>query len=175
MSSNNNDTKKSKLWMVQLNQDTCSMCEVCARRCPTGALHLEREKDILSLHFSSMKCIGCADEKGCQALCPEDAIKLEELVSPEKEADILLNKSKMIKCAYCHAFFATETKLGVIKKKKLAHEVVEDYCPLCRRTNMVVKFIDEKRDPTGKAEYRSANDIMRKYYEKKEATEGNSE
>lgn len=171
-----NKDKKTTQWMVALDQAKCSMCEVCARRCPTGALHLDRKKDSLSILFNSKECIGCSDENGCRALCPEDAIQLEELVSSsENVADVLLIKSKLVQCAYCKSFFAPETKLGVIKKKKLAHEVVEDYCPLCRRTNIVVKFIDEKREAKGKAEYRSANDIMRKIHQKKEEMESSSQ
>jgi formate hydrogenlyase subunit 6/NADH:ubiquinone oxidoreductase subunit I len=166
---------KSKQWMVELDQEKCSMCEVCAKKCPTGALRLDRTENTLSIYFNSNTCIGCIDEKGCQALCPEDAIQLEELIaSGDKEAEVLLIKSKLVQCSYCKEYFAPETKIGVIKKKKLKHDVVEDYCPLCRRTNMVVNFIDEKRDPKGHAEYRSANDMLRRYFRKKEEMEGGS-
>lgn len=168
MSSSNDEKKTSSQWKVKLDRDKCSMCEVCARKCPTGALHLERENDMLGIYFKYEECIGCTDENGCRALCPEDAIELEELKSTtDVNADVLLNESKLVQCSYCKNYFAPETKISRIKKKKLAHEVIEDYCPLCRRTNIVVRFIDEKRLPKGKAAYRSANDIMRKLEQEK--------
>jgi len=161
------------LHTVEVDTGRCSLCEACARRCPTGALFVECSGGSLRLFFRSDRCDGCPGKQNCQALCPEEAIRL---VSQEQPADavtlpdaLLLVQSEMLRCQYCGEYFSPVQKIKAVARRNRKHsEPIREYCPLCRRTNMVVHFIDEKRMPTGKAEYRSGKDILRRARERAE-------
>jgi ferredoxin len=150
-------------WIVELDAGKCSLCEVCARRCPTGAIILERKKDTFVLYFKHGACNGCGGEKTCEAICPEEAITVRELEkSAGRRGKVLLVKSELLRCSYCDEYYSPDIKLEKLGKKGLHHEVERSLCPICRRLKLVVKHIDEKQVPGGHAEYRSARDILRK-------------
>ena len=68
-----------------------------------------------------------------------------------------------VQCDYCEELFAPTRRLDVVSQKGIkGHPVNRQLCPLCRRTNLVVDYIEKYRVPEGKAEYRSAKDILRK-------------
>jgi ferredoxin len=145
---------------VELDEQACSLCEVCARECPTGALRLERSAETLGLIFAPGLCNGCPQGDSCQEICPEKAIVVRQTAQPhvDEEPRVLL-ESRMVRCAYCGEPFAPLHKIEAIEKKGQAKH---DLCPLCRRTHLVVSFIEERRAPGEKAEYRSAMDIIRR-------------
>lgn len=150
-------------WAVEVDVEKCSLCEVCARRCPTGAIRLERTDKALALYFRHGECTGCTAETSCEAICPEKAIKLIKLDTPAgRGEDVPLIRSELVKCRYCDESFAPDKKLESLGKKGLGHEVEKTLCPLCRRKLLVVKLIDEKMVPGKHAEYRSAKDILRR-------------
>lgn len=154
---------KQNKWTVELDEDTCSLCEVCARHCPTGAIRLERMGDTIALYLVHGRCNNCGGEKTCEAICPEEAITIVGVdASADRRGEVLLIQSKLIRCSYCREPFSPNKKLESLGKKGLHHEVEKTLCPLCRRTNMVVKLIDEKMAPGKHAEYRSTKDIMRR-------------
>jgi len=157
-----NSEKNDKFWSVKIDPETCSICEVCAKHCPTGALKNIKEGDVLSIFFQSSLCNGCGGQSNCEELCPEKSIKLvrvEEL--PEQDVPVLLIKDTMIRCAYCDEFFTTRHKLDAVSKKGIK-DPEDVYCPLCRRQNMVVSLIREQTGPGSNPEYRSAKHILRK-------------
>jgi ferredoxin len=164
MAKSNADQKKGSkhAWTVELDADTCSLCEVCARHCPTGAIRLERTDDTIALHLVQGKCNNCGGKKNCEAICPEEAITIVELDKPSKKrGEVLLIRGDLIRCSYCHESFSPNRKLETLGRKGLGHEVNKTLCPICRRTNMVVKLIDQKMVPGGHAKYRSTRDILR--------------
>ncbi|UCF06241.1 MAG: 4Fe-4S binding protein [bacterium] len=160
---NRRRNSSSGRWTVELDVDKCSLCEVCARRCPTGAIRLERTGDSITLYFKHSKCTGCSEETSCEAICPEQAITLIELDKPTgRRKEVKLIQSKLVQCSYCHEYFSPNKKLESLGKKGLHHKVEKTLCPLCRRTNLVVKLIDEKMVPGKHAEYRSTKAIKRR-------------
>ena len=87
--------------------------------------------------------------------------ELEQIM--DESGYVLLFQSKLAQCEYCEEFFSPVRRLEVISKKPIkGHEMDSKYCPLCRRTQLVVDYIENNRVPGSQAEYRSARDILRK-------------
>lgn len=59
---------------VRIDEGRCSACELCARFCPTDALHFTTDGDGFSLAFEAARCVGCSI---CVMACPEDAVMLD--------------------------------------------------------------------------------------------------
>lgn len=152
-------------YTVDHDKTKCALCVVCARNCPTGALRREENDGRLSLYFKASICDGCGGNAVCEKNCPEKAIRSVKLETPAESTDyVLLNESEMVRCAYCEELFAPARRLDVVsgRASKRDKNIEREYCPLCRRTNLVVEFIEQHRVPGSKAEYRSANDIIRR-------------
>jgi ferredoxin len=56
---------------VQVDPDRCSACGLCARFCPTGALHFTAEAAAFALALQPAACVEC---NICVAACPEGAV-----------------------------------------------------------------------------------------------------
>ncbi len=144
---------------IEHDRDKCALCEVCANHCPMGAYSREQEGDTLRLYHQADLCSGCPDEeKNCEDRCSEKAIRLVMSEKPlDGEADgspRLLAESKLLKCEKCGSLFGTATKLDAVIRKGVENaEELRTNCPLCRRTHIVVEFIEEKRDVDGEAKY----------------------
>jgi ferredoxin len=150
-------------WLLELDAARCSLCEVCARRCPSGALRVETRNETLWLVYRPALCQGCALEESCQALCPEQAIRLTGRQQPAAEAEVVLLESAMMRCSYCGQPFSPARKLDALAdKSQTGRDLVRDLCPLCRRTQLVVSFIETRRAPGSRAQYRSTKDILRR-------------
>ena len=52
-------------------RDNCVYCTVCAKRCPTGALKVDRARKTLTLE--RLRCISCSC---CVEICPKDSLSL---------------------------------------------------------------------------------------------------
>ncbi|MBW2528561.1 MAG: 4Fe-4S binding protein [Deltaproteobacteria bacterium] len=148
-------------WVIKVDTDRCSLCESCAKHCPTGALRRLEKEQALELRFLPALCNGCAGGEGCEAICPEQAITRWDRTPQAPEREVLLVEGELATCTYCGDTFAPTRKLDAVERKR-QREVVRDYCPLCRREQLVVRFIEERRVPGSEAEYRSAKDILRR-------------
>jgi formate hydrogenlyase subunit 6/NADH:ubiquinone oxidoreductase subunit I len=56
---------------VQFNKATCVYCNVCAKKCPTGALVVQRANKRWAI--DRLRCISCGY---CVDACPKDCITL---------------------------------------------------------------------------------------------------
>jgi len=142
-------------WRVDVDAVKCSLCDVCGRRCVTGAIRSEQEGETLSLLFRYNLCDGCGD---CLKSCPEEAMRLVETENPPSGSEEqILAASKMLQCSVCGSHFAPTTKLQAASRRRADEaELIREQCPLCRRTQMVARLIEEKRKTHGrKAEYRT--------------------
>lgn len=142
-------------WRLEIDKEKCSLCEVCARCCSSGAIRSEAAKDTLAILFSHELCDGCRD---CLKDCPEDAILLTGIeASPAGSGWKVLAAGEMLRCSVCAAYFAPFAKLQAASQRRGPDtDLIREQCPLCRRTQMVARFIDENREAVGrKAEYRT--------------------
>lgn len=57
---------------LTINIDTCVMCGICQKKCPTDAIRVEREAKRWSL--DRLSCISCGY---CVEVCPKDSLALE--------------------------------------------------------------------------------------------------
>ena len=149
-------------WVVKVDADRCSLCDVCSNHCPSGALRAERVGETMRLYFRAPVCHGCQGGEGCEAICPEQAIERWDRPAAARQEEVLLVEGRLVACSYCGKHFATGRKLDAVERKREGREVVRDYCPVCRREQLVVRFIEETRAPGSKAHYRSARDILRR-------------
>lgn len=78
-----NITEKSR-GMIVIDEDMCTLCGLCSRRCPAGAITVGRNEG--NWFIDRMKCIACGE---CVYECPENCLKMvKEYVVPEKSVVI---------------------------------------------------------------------------------------
>lgn len=169
-----NDVSSGQYWTVDHDKSKCALCVVCARNCPTGAFRRMVEGNNLALYFNANLCDGCKGEAECERNCPEEAVRsVKTDVKPIEPGYALLNQSEMAQCKYCLEYFAPIRRLDVLAGKGVkTHDIDRSYCPLCRRTNLVVSYIKQEHmvDPNAEVaadagaepQYRSARDIQRR-------------
>ena len=151
-------------WIVSVDHNLCGLCEVCARHCPTGALHSEQEGSSLRIIFESSLCDGCPELEDYQARCTERALSRtpSEAAAVETNTGTILVEGELVACSHCGEPFASSRKLAAVSKRAEHTRILREFCPLCRRTQLVLRFIDEKRRPDAKAESRSAREILKR-------------
>ncbi len=103
--------------------DQCTACGVCARACPTAALHFAGdEESAFALSFAPAACIDCGQ---CLDVCLPAALERSPATLAEllDEDEIILAAGHLRTCARCKAQFAARGD--------------ETLCPLCtfRRKN----------------------------------------
>jgi formate hydrogenlyase subunit 6/NADH:ubiquinone oxidoreductase subunit I len=64
---------------VKIDANACSACRLCARFCPTEALHFVADADRFGLSFKPVICIDCGI---CAIVCPEDAVSFSTELAP---------------------------------------------------------------------------------------------
>jgi Pyruvate/2-oxoacid:ferredoxin oxidoreductase delta subunit len=149
------ETTSGPYWLVEVDSEKCSVCEVCAHACSCGAIRSDQTGEKLVIIFRYELCDGC---KECVQRCPEQAMILEPTRSPPDHKDgVILASSDLLMCSVCGTQFAPLSKLQAAAKKRGDDAaLVREQCPLCRRTQMVARLIEEKREAKGrKAEYRT--------------------
>ncbi|MEW5806272.1 MAG: 4Fe-4S binding protein [Acidobacteriota bacterium] len=132
-------------WVAVLDEEKCSLCEVCANKCPTSALTINQMEDMEELVFDFRLCDDCRGEPLCQKLCPEEAIFIEPAVSLEGSTELLapavLMKGVLLKCQDCGTPFVPGKKMEtIIAKERVGGKDIQKYCPDCRRKRLLKKF-----------------------------------
>lgn len=56
-----------------IDKKACTMCEACARVCPTGSMDIEESTKHWTLSFDPARCVGCAV---CVEACQHDALAI---------------------------------------------------------------------------------------------------
>lgn len=96
---------------IAVAADTCTACGVCARACPTNALHfIEEEPGVFRLSFAAPNCIGC---ELCAHVCLPEAITVDHAPSWQQlfatELPVTLLAGQLVSCERCSSrFFARE-------------------------------------------------------------------
>ena len=170
MSTSNQTKKTGEAWSVEHDKNKCALCVVCARNCPTDALKRKEEGGNLTLYFNASLCDGCGGNPLCEENCPESAI-VSTRGTPAESGYVMLSSSPMVQCSYCEEYFAPARRLDVVEQKSEGSnkKVERVYCPLCRRQNLVVDYIETNLLPGSHAEYRSAKHMLKKAKKRQEA------
>ncbi|MFC2171726.1 ATP-binding protein [Acidobacteriota bacterium] len=130
-------------YWTELDKDKCSLCEMCARKCPTGALTLNPAGDIEQLLFTARLCDSCSGEVLCEIHCPEDAIKVIEGKggSPMPADERVLFEGEMAACKGCGQYFMPLLKLEtLLKQSKIEEQDYQRFCPACRRQHLITNY-----------------------------------
>lgn len=64
-------TQHTPFGAITIDAERCSGCSLCARFCPTGALHFTAKRERFALTFQPASCIDCGI---CVTACPENAV-----------------------------------------------------------------------------------------------------
>ena len=104
-------------WMVAIDEERCSLCEVCVHHCPTGALSSERAEQRLRVIFRSARCNGCNDAPTCRDRCPEEVVRVSRSPGPADSEGRVLAEGELLQCGYCNAWFAPLTKVDTVSRK----------------------------------------------------------
>lgn len=112
---------------IYVNPDLCSVCGLCAKFCPTGALEFTADKDALTLAFSVWACVDCGL---CASTCPETAISYGDSLA----GSLLLDQKpkrlvdgELVRCATCNAPIALSSS--------------NSQCFVCRRRRTRPKYL----------------------------------
>lgn len=129
----------SPLGIVEIREDVCTGCSLCARTCPTRALSFEQKDDNVCLTFDAALCNACGQ---CLLRCPEverGAIRLKKAVDLASlgQGRILVYREETPRCVVCGAPIAPNKLLKRVEAL-LGSEYAatinrfQRYCPACR-------------------------------------------
>ena len=130
------------LGTVAVAAEKCTLCAVCVRLCPTGALHLPGS--VSQLAFREDKCLQCGL---CANGCPERAVSLAPRLLTAKGArqtPRVVALAEMFACAGCGAIFATRAMVARSRALMADHPMFQgenarlmELCNDCRQRAMV--------------------------------------
>jgi formate hydrogenlyase subunit 6/NADH:ubiquinone oxidoreductase subunit I/coenzyme F420-reducing hydrogenase delta subunit len=132
--------------VVEAKTDVCSMCGLCARRCPTDALSFDMNSEEAKLVFNYNLCIACGI---CLEICPSKALQITKMLNLKRLTVPLtvLVKDKMVKCRSCGVAFQPSKQVRYISSKVSMKEkylkLVSKYCPNCRGRHLPPTFDTE--------------------------------
>ena len=101
---------------IDIEAESCILCGICAKRCPTKAIETDRTTGLWTIH--RMQCIQCGE---CAAACPKKCLSMNQKYTepqPEKvvdsveipiqkaaggaaDGDLTCNKDACAKCGAC--------------------------------------------------------------------------
>jgi ferredoxin len=133
----------NSVWRVGFNTETCSMCEVCVRACPTHALFVRTKGNVETILFDSRLCDGCGGTLFCQEQCPEKAATVTRAPALAVSSEpVALIAGEMITCRSCGALFMPKRELEtLLKNKKMRPNGVQGECPACRREHLLDSYL----------------------------------
>lgn len=127
-------------WRVELDEAKCTLCDVCTKRCPPGALTMGGEGAFQELRFEAALCHGCGGKPICQRDCPEIAIRIVETPRAATGIKALL-RGETGRCEGCNRSLPLR-KIGAVRGRTAAEGRGEVYrfCPDCRRKRLIGNY-----------------------------------
>lgn len=124
-------------WELGLNKEGCTLCEACALGCPTGALRLAREGEMVGLAFRAASCDGC---RRCLELCPMGLIYLIPAQGGlPSEGERWLVRSALAHCSRCGQVLGAEATWTWVRQRLAGMPGAEtvSLCFQCRSEELV--------------------------------------
>ena len=112
--------------MIVVNKEDCIRCGACQGTCPTTAITVSPDDVIY--------CDLCAGEPKCVEVCPQGALKIDEVaVGPEgkMETRIVFNPSLCDECGDCVEICPPQ--IMKLDKDSLKKVPLEGYCVMCEQ------------------------------------------
>ena len=69
---------------IRIDESKCILCMICDKRCPTGAIHVDREKK--TWQIERMRCIWC---NFCVEQCPKKCLGMDPQYTPPATAKVV--------------------------------------------------------------------------------------
>ena len=104
------------LYEVKVDEN-CTLCEVCAAKCPTGALSMKSGRGLRQLVFRQDLCIGCGF---CLQACPESAMSISTAqIDPSEEISTpkTLRSDELARCIECGAPLGPKSLIEVVYRR----------------------------------------------------------
>ncbi|MFV2064521.1 MAG: 4Fe-4S dicluster domain-containing protein, partial [Chloroflexota bacterium] len=143
----------SPVGIVDIRTDSCTVCGMCARSCPTEALVLAPRDGAVDITFEGLRCTGCGQ---CVASCPEvnrGAIGLRRHASRDvlSRGPARLVESEVAPCLACGRQVAPVTMLRRVSEllgpeERRMTRILESYCSDCRAVGLPVTDRRAPRD-----------------------------
>ena len=64
------------MFIVSIDEDVCTGCDLCADSCPAGILAFDEEKEKSYVSGDETECMGC---EACTIVCESGAITIMEI------------------------------------------------------------------------------------------------
>ncbi len=127
--------------------DECTLCGVCPKVCPTKALRIVKEGEVLKLEFSHQLCIGC---RACEESCPENAMELSREINPHLliTGDFIEEtRDEIARCRGCGAPLEGTVRMIQKLERRIRERGDERYaelvwyCPACKEKKMFEELL----------------------------------
>jgi ferredoxin len=113
---------------VLLNAAACTLCEVCAERCPTEAITVEHSSGgTVRLTFDAGRCDACGL---CVDACPERATSVRQMLDVQASR-VVLHEDTWIRCSSCGAKVAPRGMVELVARR-LGEPAGLDLCVDCK-------------------------------------------
>jgi formate hydrogenlyase subunit 6/NADH:ubiquinone oxidoreductase subunit I len=127
---------------VELDQETCTMCEACAIRCVPEALTIVKNHGKASLEFEHSKCTGCMV---CEDVCRPDSIKVvRELNFKSINKKIMLKEEADSTCIVCGEGLRVSSETLKDERQVEGSTVIQsdEYCESCAMKLIAGKSVE---------------------------------